>query len=73
MLAAMLVFAAEEETSKSAFYIAGGVLVVWAVLVGATGVRRHERWPQTKRSRNGVLALTALLVAATVATSVLTG
>jgi hypothetical protein len=72
---ALLVLAAtsaEEEPSKTAFYIAGGALVLFALAIAAIGVRGAETFPATKGARTGVCALAALLVAATMATAVIT-
>jgi hypothetical protein len=32
------IFAVVEHTSKTAFYVAGGLLAAWAVLIGVIGV-----------------------------------
>jgi hypothetical protein len=61
-----------EETSKTAFYVAGSVLAVFAVLVSIVGIRGHERFPGSRGAATGVIGLFALLVAATMATAVLT-
>jgi hypothetical protein len=60
------------ESSKTPFYIAGGALVLFAVLIGVFGARGADRFPATKGARNGVCLLAAVLVAATMATAVLT-
>ena len=69
-----LVLAAEEgaeETSKTAFYIFGGVLAVWAVVLSGIGMSQAT-FPATTGAKRGVIALTALLVAAAMATAVIT-
>jgi hypothetical protein len=76
VLHALILFAQEhaaEETSKTPYYVAGAVLAVFAVIISAIGIRGHESFPGSKRGRNGVIALAALLVAATMASAVLTG
>ena len=76
MLHALIVFAqetVEEEGSKTPYYIAGGVLAAFAVIISAIGIRGHENFPGSKGGRNGVIAIAALLVAATMASAVLTG
>jgi hypothetical protein len=75
VLQALIVFAAEEaeETSKAAFYIAGGVLAAFAVLVSILGITRIGSFPASQGQARGVMALGALLVAATMAAAVLTG
>ena len=67
----VLLAAVEAETPKTAFYVIGGILASWAVLVAAVGITRHG-FPSTPTTRNAVMAITALLVAATLASSVLT-
>jgi len=62
----------EEETSKTAFYVAGSVLAAWAVVVSIIGFTRHE-FPGGRGAARGVMLLSAVLVAATMASAVLTG
>ena len=71
--AALLLAAVEEgvEPSKTPFYLAGGLLVLFALLVAAFGVVRHD-FPSSRGAATGVMALGALLVLATMATAVLT-
>jgi hypothetical protein len=64
--------AAEEETSKTAYYVAGSVLAVFAVIISAFGIRRHETFPASRGATRAAIGLAALLVAATMATAVLT-
>ena len=61
-----------EESSKTAFYISGSLLAAFAVVIAATGIRRHETFPPSARGRVAVIGLAALLVAATMASAVLT-
>ncbi|HEX8105644.1 MAG TPA: hypothetical protein VF533_23715 [Solirubrobacteraceae bacterium] len=72
--AALVTFAsvAEEgaEPSKTPFYIAGGALALFAVLVSALGITQHD-FPRTKGASRAVMALAALLVAAAMATAVI--
>ena len=71
----LLATAAEhaEETSKTPYYIAGIALVLFAVIVSALGIRSHGHWPTSPGAARAVMGLGALLVAATLATAVLTG
>ena len=71
----LLATAAEgaEETSKVPFYVAGLALTAFALIVAAIGIRGHEQWPRTRGAARAVMGLAALLVAATMATAVLTG
>jgi hypothetical protein len=64
---------AEEEASKTPYYIAGGVLAAFAVVISAIGISRHQTFPGSKGGRNIVIAIAALLVAATMASAILTG
>jgi membrane-associated phospholipid phosphatase len=65
--------AGEEEPSKTPFYVAGIALAVFAVVVSAIGIRSHGHWPSTVGAGRAVTALCVLLVAATMATAVITG
>jgi hypothetical protein len=76
MIAALSFLAAVEEgaePSKTPFYVAGGVLVVFAVVIAIIGTRGAETFPATKGARTAVCALAAVLVAAAMATAVITG
>jgi hypothetical protein len=68
---ALLLAAVEAEPSKVPFYIAGGLLVLFALAVSAVGVR-SETFPSSRGARTGVMALAAILVAAAMVTAVLT-
>jgi hypothetical protein len=69
----VLITFAAEEASKTPYYIAGGALVAFAVIISAIGIARHETFPASKRASRAVMALAAILVAATMASAVLTG
>jgi hypothetical protein len=71
----LLLTAAEhgEETSKTPFYVAGIVLTVFAVVVSAIGIRAHGHWPSSPATARAVMGIGVLLVAATMATAVITG
>ena len=75
MLDALITFAAAEgeEHSKTAFYIAGAVLVAFALVISAIGITRIGTFPASRGQARGVMALGALLVAAAMATAVITG
>ena len=62
---------AEEEGSHTAFYIAGGVLAAWAVIVSMIGISSHD-FPGSKAGRSAVIALTAVFVVGAASTAVLT-
>jgi hypothetical protein len=74
VLHALITFAASEgeEPSKTAFYIAGGLLAIYAVVIGFIGIRAKD-FPEKKSQARGVMALSAVLVAAAMASAVLTG
>jgi plastocyanin len=57
--------------SKVPFYIAGGVLACWAVLLAAWGIRHHD-FPGSKRGGRLVMLFSALLVVTTMTAAVLT-
>jgi hypothetical protein len=61
----------ESEPSKTAFYILGGSLAVWAVLLSGIGLSRSE-FPGNKAGQRIVIAISALLVAAAMASAVAT-
>ena len=72
MVHALLVMAAEEaEPSKTAFYLCGGALAVWAVALGFIGLRSPE-FPGSERGARGVMTISAVLVVATMAAAVIT-
>jgi len=75
VLHALITFAATEgeESSKTAYYLCGGVLAAFAVIISAIGISRHENFPPSKAASRAVMGLAAVLVALTMATAVLTG
>jgi len=58
--------------SKVPFYIAGGLLVVWAVLVAGWGIS-HADFPGSPGRARLVMLTSFLLVAATITAAVVTG
>jgi hypothetical protein len=76
VLATLIAFAATEEgeeASKTLFYVCGGALAVWAVLVAAVGIRAHETFPSSRGVARGVMGISVLLIAAAMASAVITG
>lgn len=62
-LVTILAAAAEEhEHSQTAFYLAGGALAVFAVIVAALGLARPALGP---RANNAIMGVGSLLVAGT--------
>ncbi|MFZ0088438.1 MAG: hypothetical protein WAL63_02955 [Solirubrobacteraceae bacterium] len=60
------------ETSKVPFYILGGVLALWAVILATIGLNRPD-FPYNRRGQQGVIALTGVIVALAIGAAVLTG
>jgi hypothetical protein len=74
MLATLLTFAteaADEETSKTAFYILGGAAAAWAIILFALGMRSAS-FPGSAAAQRGVIAISVLVVIGAMASSVLT-
>lgn len=73
---ALILAAAEEaahhEPSKTPFYIAGFALALWALAISGAGIRSNT-FAATKSSGAVIGLVTAALVAAAMATSVITG
>ena len=66
MLSSVLVAAT---VSKVPFYIAGGVLAGWAVLLSTIGLNRPD-FPGSLRGQRGVIAVSLLLVVIAIAMAV---
>jgi hypothetical protein len=62
---------AASETSKVPFYIAGGALAAWAVVLAAIGLNRPA-FPGGVRGQRGVIAISLLLVVIAIAAAILT-
>jgi hypothetical protein len=76
MLATLLVFAQEvaeeEESSKTLFYVLGMVAAVWAIVLFAVGMR-SPGFPASEGAKRGVIGISVLIVAAAMASAVITG
>jgi plastocyanin len=68
-MSTLAVFAAAP--SKVPFYVAGGALALWAVLLAGFGITRPG-FPGSKGGRRGVIGASALLVVAAMGTAVAT-
>ena len=68
LLAASATF---HDKSKTAFFIAAGLLVAWAILVSAIGIR-SPRFPASVSQGRAAMAITAVLVVFAAATAVIT-
>ena len=74
MLHALIVFASTEgeESSKTLFYIAGGLLAVFAVVISVIGIRGIGSFPDGKTQTRGVIGIAALLVLFAAASAIIT-
>jgi hypothetical protein len=73
MLATLLTFAteaAEEEPDQTLFYVLGGLAAAWAVLLFAVGMR-SESFPGSAGAMRAVIAVSVLVVAAAMASAVI--
>ena len=69
---ALIVAAAEHaEPSKTAFFIAGGALAAWAVILSAFGLT-HPDFPESPGAARGVMVISILLVAGAAVAAVAT-
>ena len=59
------------EPSKVPFYIAGGVLVAWALALATVGLTRPS-FPTNERGARGVMAVSAVLMVLAMAMAVIT-
>ena len=57
--------------SKVPFYIAGGVLALWAVVLAAIGLRQPS-FPGGASGQRGVIAISLLLVVIAIGAAILT-
>ena len=62
---------AASEPSKVPFYIAGGVLALWAVVLAAIGLRQPS-FPGGASGQRGVIAISLLLVVIAIGAAILT-
>jgi hypothetical protein len=69
--ALVLAAEAEAEPSKTPFYLFGGLLTLWAVVLSAIGMSQAT-FPATVGAKRGVIALTALFMIGAMATAVIT-
>jgi hypothetical protein len=59
------------EPSKVPFYIAGGLLVIWALALAGVGLTRPA-FPNNERGARGVMLVTALMMVLAMAMAVIT-
>ena len=60
------------EKSKTSFYIAGGLLVAWALILSLGIGTRMPDFPRSLQQQRGVMAITAVLVLAALVTAIAT-
>jgi hypothetical protein len=60
------------EKSKVPYYIAGGLLVAWALFLSVGLGRRNPSFPASLRGQRTVMAISAVLVLVTVSMAVVT-
>jgi plastocyanin len=65
------VLAAQHAKSETFFFVAGGVLVAWAIILFALGMSRPD-FPGSAARQRGLIAITAVLVATTMVAAVVT-
>ncbi len=70
-MSALLLITAADEPSKVPFFIIGGALAVYAVILATIGIQRPD-FPSNMGGQRGVIGLTAVIVVAAVATAILT-
>jgi hypothetical protein len=72
MLLALLSLAAEEaEPSKTAFYVGGGLLAGWAVVLGALGMTQPD-FPSNEGAARGVMGISVALTLVAIITMLVT-
>jgi hypothetical protein len=62
----------EEEPSKVAFYVLGGLFAAWAVLLGALGITRHSTFPASAGATRAVMGISVVLMVGALGSAVLT-
>jgi trimethylamine:corrinoid methyltransferase-like protein len=67
----LILLFAGAEPSKVPFYIAGAVLVVWAVVLAGIGLTQPE-FPGSERGTRGVMTISLILIVIAILAGVLT-
>jgi hypothetical protein len=70
-MSALLLITAADESSKVPFFIIGGALAVYAVILATLGIQRPD-FPSNMGGQRGVIALTAVIAVLAVAAAILT-
>ncbi len=66
-----LLLAASDTASKVPFYICGGALAIWAVVLAAIGLSRPE-FPHNTSGQRGVIAISFVLIVVAIGAAILT-
>jgi hypothetical protein len=66
-----LLLLAASEPSKVPFYICGGALALWAVILAGIGITQPE-FPRGNTGARGVMAISFVMVVIAIASAVLT-
>jgi hypothetical protein len=66
-----LLLLAASEPSKVPFYICGGALAAWAVLLAGMGLSRPE-FPHHMRGQRGVIGISFVLIVVAIGAAILT-
>jgi hypothetical protein len=66
-----LLLAASDTASKVPFYICGGAVAVWAVLLAGIGLSRPE-FPGNTTGQRGVIGITFVLIVLAIGAAILT-
>jgi hypothetical protein len=70
-MSALLLITAADKPSKVPFFIIGGALAVYAVILATLGIRRPD-FPSNMGGQRGVITLTAVIAVLAVAAAILT-
>ncbi len=66
-----LLLAASDTASKVPFYICGGALAIWALLLASIGLSRPE-FPHNMGGQRGVIAVSFVLIVVAISAAILT-
>jgi hypothetical protein len=70
-MSALLLITAADESSKVPFFIIGGALAIYAVILSTIGIQR-PKFPNDARGQRGVIAMTAVIVVLAIGAAILT-
>jgi hypothetical protein len=68
----MLTLLAANDPSRVPWYVAGGALALWAVILATIGLNRPE-FPYSARGQAGVIMISLVLVVVAIAMAIITG